>query len=121
MKRFHVHVYFETNDLETARLWSERARLAGLFEFIHLHKRPVGPHPTGMIEAHFDESRHAAVVDWIGANRGNFSVLIHQDTGDDYTDHTEGILWLGKELPLDFKFFELIQADPALSIHKPKA
>lgn len=106
MKHFHAHIYFEPNRLENARTCSVNADLIGLFDFVKLHERPIGPHPTGMIEAHFTESSYASALAWLETNRGDFSVLIHQATGDDLKDHTNGIRWLGKELPLNFDFFE---------------
>lgn len=118
MKHFHAHIYFEPEARKIALLWSMRAELAGLFELVNYREQPVGPHATGMIEAHFSESAHGRVLEWLRANRGSFSVLIHQDTGDDFKDHTDGIKWLGKELPLKFDFFERVQKNPELRIHK---
>lgn len=120
MKRFHVHIYFEENCLEAARVLKATANQVGLFEFVKFHEQPVGPHSTGMIEAHFNESAYTNVLEWVEASRGAFSALIHQDTGDDYKDHTDGIRWLGKELPLKFGFFDLILGSPELRIHQPK-
>src|SRR4051812_19198965 len=117
MKHFHVHVYFEPDNIESARSLADRACLISLFEYVKLHEQPIGPHPTGMIEAHFSEPFYVSVLEWLEASRGDFSVLIHQDTGDDFKDHTAGIRWLGKELPLDFGFFELIQVRPEFRIH----
>ncbi len=121
MRHFHAHIYFEPNRLESARLLSERAELSGLFGFVQLRGQPVGPHPTGMIEAHFRESAHASVLVWLEANRGDFSVLVHEDSGDDFRDHTDGARWLGEGLPLKFDFFALIQENPELRVHKPAA
>lgn len=118
MKHFHVHVYFESHSLDRARRWASDADRTGLFELVKFHSRPVGPHPTGMIEAHFSEPSYAFILKWLESNRGEFSVLIHQDTGDDFKDHTDDIRWLGKEVPLKFDFFDLIQDRPELRIHK---
>lgn len=117
MKRFHVHIYFEPNNLENARFLANRAEQTSLFEFVKLQEEPIGPHPTGMIEGHFNELSYVPVLNWLETNRGPSSVLIHQDTGDDFKDHTTGARWLGKELSLDFNFFELIQARPEFRIH----
>jgi aromatic ring-cleaving dioxygenase len=117
MKRFHAHLYFVSESLELARALTERARLLGRFEFVELYERPVGPHPLGMVELQFSEPFYTSAVEWIEANRGDFSALIHPDTGNDLKDHSEGIQWLGQELPLDFKFFELIRERPDLRIH----
>jgi len=120
MNRFHAHVYFASGDLERARFLVNRAGLMNLFELVKLHEQPIGPHPTAMIEVHFSEQFYIAALDWLEANRGVFSVLIHQDTGDDFKNHTDGIQWLGKRMPLDFNFFELIQIHPELEIHQRK-
>lgn len=119
MKIFHAHVYFEEDCLEKARAWAWRASKSGLFSLVKDYERPVGPHPRAMIEAHFDESSFADSVAWIEQTHGPFSVLIHQDTGDDFKDHTDGIRWLGEELKLDFDFFRLILEHPELRIHQP--
>lgn len=117
MKCYHVHIYFEGKDKETALALTETAQLLSLFDTVKFHERPIGPHPTGMIELHFKEPFYRKVEEWANINRGAFTVMIHQDTGDDYKDHTEHIQWLGKELPLDFSFFELILTRPEMRIH----
>lgn len=117
-KRFHAHIYFEPKDLEGARSLAERARTINQFQFVTLSEIPIGPHPMGMIEIHFSEPSQSVAIDWIKNNRGSFSVLIHQDTGDDVKDHTENIQWLGPTVPLDFSFFELIRRRPDLRVHK---
>ena len=118
MKRFHVHIYFEPSALENARLLADRAEQTRLFTFVKLHEQAIGPHPTGMIEGHFNEPSYVPVLNWLEGNRGAFSVLIHHDTGNDFIDHTAGARWLGEEMPLDFNFFELIQVHPELRIHE---
>ena len=118
MKQFHVHIYFEAKDLEQANKLIGKARTNDLFEATKLHDRPVGPHPTGMIELLFFQSVYNEVVDWVEENRGSLSVLIHQDSGDDFKDHTEDILWLGPKQPLDFSFFELVKIRTDLRVHQ---
>lgn len=34
------------------------------------------------------------------------TILLHEDTGDDLRDHTEGTRWLGNELKLDLVWLE---------------
>lgn len=117
MNNFHVHIYFEPESLEKARFLAGRARLTNLFEFVKIHEQPLGPHPMGMVECHFCAPSYISVLDWVEGNRGSFSALIHPDTGDDFKDHTDGVQWLGRELPLDFDFFGLIQLRPEFRIH----
>ena len=33
-------------------------------------------------------------------------ILLHEDTGDDVRDHTEGARWLGNKLKLDLAWLE---------------
>ena len=117
MKYFHVHIYFDAKDLELACSLGEQARLTNFFSNIQICKSPIGPHPKGMIEMHFVESSFATILNWVKLHRKGFSVLIHEDTGDDIKDHTDGVVWLGEKLLIDFSFFELIQLHPELRVH----
>ncbi len=117
MKRFHAHIYFETKDLELADALFARARNIDFFQSVSLHLKPIGPHPLAMIEVHFSEATLTFAIAWLEAQRGVFPTLIHEDTGDDHRDHTEGIKWLGKKLSLDFTFFELVKLRPEIAIH----
>ncbi len=119
MKLFHAHAYFKADDLREADHLARLARTEDYFKFVKLYEKPIGPHPTGMVELHFDEPAHNSAVKWIEAHRGPMSVLVHEETGDDVRDHTEGIQWLGPKVSLDFGFFELIKSRPDLRVHKP--
>lgn len=118
MLRYHTHIYFEPDDLDRAHVLSQLARATKLFSFAKVSARPVGPHPTGMIELHFDALMEGDAIRWLDAHRDQRSVLVHEDTGDDVQDHTQGARWLGAKLDLDFTFFETIKSRPELRIHK---
>lgn len=120
MKHFHIHTYFKPQNLEDARLLFSKISQSGLFLFSKMVEKPGGPHPTGMIEAHFSEPIYHTVVEWMEFHRGLFSVLVHEDTDDDVRDHTEGIRWLGNPVELDFGFFELIKRRPELRVNPVK-
>lgn len=94
------------------------AQLSSLFDVIELYEQPIGPHPRGMIEMHFGEPCRTKAIEWLETHHDHFSVLIHEDTGDDVKDHTYNIRWLGPVLPIDFGFFELIKIRPDLRIHQ---
>ncbi|MBL7543270.1 MAG: hypothetical protein JNL11_05610 [Bdellovibrionaceae bacterium] len=117
MKYFHIHVYFEEKDINHAYVLLDKATAIGLFEVVRFQEKPVGPHPTAMVEMHFKESCYSQVLEWIKINRGTLTAMIHQDTGDDFKDHTDNIQWLGEKRPLDFSFFELILKRPELRIN----
>ncbi len=101
---YHAHIYFTENTFSQAtRLQRSAARDLGPKDVFvsRLVGRPIGPHPTPMFEMDFDVSQRDEVVDWIERHREGLSVLVHEVTGDDYRDHTEGVLWLGEPVILD--------------------
>lgn len=117
MKYFHIHIYFEENQIDQALSLIEEGSCARLFDVIKMQEKPVGPHPTGMVELHFKEPCYSQALDWVNYHRGILTAMIHQDTGDDYKDHTDHIQWIGPKLVLDFEFFELIKSRPDLRLN----
>lgn len=107
--KYHAHIYFEATEIaEAKQLLSEAKELGAGVDVAGIARRPVGPHPLPMIELHFTDLEVAGVVSWMQMRMPGRSVLIHEDTGDDYRDHSQGAKWLGKPLELDFSFFEAI-------------
>jgi aromatic ring-cleaving dioxygenase len=117
MKYYHAHIYFDSAEAKLIEKLNELALKTNGFKLSHIHTTPVGPHPKPMLELHFDEEMNEKLSHWIDTNRGNLSVLIHLETGNDLRDHTENVVWLGKKLLLDFSFFELIKSRPDLKVH----
>lgn len=117
MKHFHAHIYFESDQQPEITKLRLLALSDTLFTLNKLHEKPVGPHPKAMLELHFTDVAYERAMAWLKANCFSFSVLIHQDTGDDFKDHTDDIHWLGEVLPINFSFFELIQSHPELRVH----
>ena len=119
MKNYHAHVYFNPPEASTIQeVHAQASKNLDLMRVFRIIPHPVGPHPTGMFEIHFDDSTKSVVISWLESNRKGLSVLIHEDTGEDHRDHTENVLWLGKSLPLDFSFFDLVKRDPSKAIHQ---
>lgn len=117
MKHYHAHIYFQFANQETQDLIDKAFALhSQIFILYKVHSKKVGPHFLPMIELHFMESNKAEVMDWLKVHRKNFSVLVHEDTGDDIKDHLSPI-WLGEKLPIDFNFFEKVKRDASLSVH----
>jgi DOPA 4,5-dioxygenase len=100
---YHAHVYFRDDELEPAtRLHAEAQRALGEVATIWpMRKRRVGPHALPMFEIEFPHAHRPTVLDWVTANHGPFTVLLHPETGNDLVDHTEHAVWLGEPLPLD--------------------
>lgn len=117
---YHAHVYYNDDEVEKARKIHVKAEaLSGsLFKTWRFFSKRVGPHHLPMFEIHFFEDTKTAAIEWIEKNREGLSVLIHHDTGDDYKDHDKDVVWLGEKLPIHFEFFDAIQQDPNLVIHK---
>ena len=119
MKTYHAHIYFDLCDLELAELLFRKASVQkDILKTWKIYDREVGPHPKPMFELHFDETTREAVIAWLKSNIGDWSALVHEDSGDDYRDHTENHEWIGFELPIKFSFFELVKADPSQILHK---
>jgi DOPA 4,5-dioxygenase len=100
---YHAHVYY---DVATTRGQAEAVRAgiaAGGFEarLGSWHDEAVGPHAVAMYQVAFPVAEFARLVPWLALNRRGLSVLVHPETGDDYTDHSRFALWLGPPLPLD--------------------
>lgn len=105
---FHAHVYFDEQNYKSASSVREALlsqNFPGLRAF-PLVGRPVGPHPMPMFEVHFTDKIYSQVKSWFEKNRGAHTVLIHEETGYDHKDHSEGAEWLGSPLPLDFSIFQ---------------
>lgn len=119
MNKYHAHIYFKLEEKAKAEVFFDRAQHCQekIFSVWKLYPQKVGPHALPMVEMHFNQDTRASVIKWLEDNREGFSVLIHQDTGDDVRDHLSGIQWLGEVLPIDFDFFELVKKDKSLLVH----
>jgi aromatic ring-cleaving dioxygenase len=104
MTGYHAHIYFTAESRPEAEALLARIAGAG-FRLQYLGRlidRPIGPHPLPMFEIDFGVAEEPAVLAFLQQHRGSLSVLVHEVTGKDLRDHTEGARWLGKKLELDF-------------------
>jgi aromatic ring-cleaving dioxygenase len=107
IKDYHAHVYY---DPATTRGKAERLRERVGAEFPHAklgrwHDERVGPHPQSMFQIAFATAMLARFVPWLMLNRDGLTVLLHPETGDDYTDHSAHAAWFGAVLPLRLEVF----------------
>jgi aromatic ring-cleaving dioxygenase len=107
IKDYHAHVYYDpaTSRDRAARL---RERVAKEFPQAKLgrwHDEFVGPHPQSMYQVAFPPDLLAGFVAWLMLNRDGLTVLLHPETGDDFTDHTAHAAWFGAVLPLRVEVF----------------
>ncbi len=104
---YHAHIYYDpaaTRD-RAERL---RQRVAAEFPAAKLgrwHDETVGPHPQAMYQIAFASALLPALVPWLMLNRDGLTVLLHPETGDDYTDHSAHAVWFGAVLPLRLEVF----------------
>jgi DOPA 4,5-dioxygenase len=99
---YHAHVYYDAASKPAAE--ALRAAIEERFE-VRLgrwHDRPVGPHPQWSYQIAFAPALFAELVPWLALNRGDLTVFIHPETGDDLPDHRDYAIWLGEKAELDF-------------------
>ena len=104
---YHAHIYYDpakTRD-KAERL---RERVGAAFPRAKLgrwHDELVGPHPQSMFQIAFPVEMLAGFVPWLMLNRDGLTILLHPETGDDYTDHSAHAAWFGTVLPLRLEVF----------------
>ena len=101
---YHAHVYWQNED-QRRRALLLRYPLEQLgCELGRICDEPIGPHPHAMYQASYHSDNAAKVEDLL--QRSGLDVLLHEDTGDDVRDHTQGARWLGNELKLDLEWLQ---------------
>jgi aromatic ring-cleaving dioxygenase len=108
IKDYHAHIYY---DPATTRAKAERLRerVGAQFPQAKLgrwHDELVGPHPQSMFQIAFPTAMLADFVPWLMLNREDLTILLHPETGDDYTDHSAHAAWFGAVLPLRLEVFK---------------
>lgn len=64
-----------------------------------------GPFPTGEWSMFVPVSYYANVMPWFTQHRGEFSFLVHPNTGCEYEDHSTWAMWSGAVWPLNMGIF----------------
>lgn len=107
-REFDAHIYFDETSAEEASLFRQKClnhfKQSEVFVGFMIDQ-PVGPHPTAMFEINFPRKAFGEVVLWLMHHRGKLSILVHELTGDDYLDHTDYALWIGRPVELDISAF----------------
>ena len=107
-REFDAHIYFELAEIDVADVLREEiiAQFTNKEVFVgDLIPKPVGPHTLPMFEVNFPRSLFQEVTLWLLHHRKNLNVLVHELTGDDLIDHTQGAMWLGRSVPLKYDVF----------------
>ena len=104
---WHAHVYFDVDQAAAAQVLCETMRDKLNVPMGRLHTVPVGPHPRGSCQMTIPRDNIGAALEWLFAHRGDFTVFVHGNSGDDWIDHTRHILWVGSAEMLNLSIFEL--------------
>ena len=101
IRGYHAHIYYDADTKPAAA--SLRTAIEARFEMRmgRWHDRPIGPHPRWSYQVAFAPALFGEIVPWLALNRGELTVLVHPETGDDVADHTGHAIWLGEILDLD--------------------
>eukprot|EP00300_Choanocystis_sp_HF-7_P024822 c26380_g1_i1.p1 GENE.c26380_g1_i1~~c26380_g1_i1.p1 ORF type:complete len:215 (+),score=30.26 c26380_g1_i1:44-688(+) len=124
---YHVHIiYMLTSDGQIARSSALRdkarahfndvlgedcdgrydnGRLCLIFDHKFNETLPGAPFPVGEWSMFVPVSFYARVVPWFTQNHGEFSLLVHPNSGCEYEDHSSWALWAGDKWPLDLSIF----------------
>ena len=101
---YHAHVYWSTPE-QRATAIDTRNKLSDLNCGLgRVWDQPIGPHPLPMYQVNYCTTIQEPVEALLKST--GLTVLLHEDTGDDLRDHTEGTRWLGQELKLDLVWLE---------------
>lgn len=65
-----------------------------------------GPFVSGEWSMFVPIPYYQLVVPWMFQNRGDFSLIVHPNSGYEYEDHTIWAMWAGQPWPLDLTIFE---------------
>ena len=102
---WHAHVYFDPASRDPA--WALRERIEKEFDIVmgRFHEKPVGPHPRFSYQVHFRNDQLAPFLSWLTLNRGDLTVFVHPNTGQDLEDHRDRAICLGQQVPLVLDIF----------------
>jgi aromatic ring-cleaving dioxygenase len=100
--KYHAHIYWQTYNQRALAMQFRNTLIGFGCTLGRIWDEPIGPHPLAMYQVNYT-SENAEVVEKFLSDKG-LSVLLHEDTGDDVRDHTQGARWFGKELDLDIEW-----------------
>ncbi|MFZ4713373.1 MAG: DOPA 4,5-dioxygenase family protein [Bacteriovoracaceae bacterium] len=105
---YHGHVYYDEKSEQSAlKLFEELGKLnLPTLKKLPSVGIPTGPHPLPMFEIHFAQDDFPFIHTWFKYRRGTLSVLLHENTNEDQKNHTDGALWLGEKVQIDFGYFK---------------
>lgn len=106
IRDFHVHFYFDADEVDHARAVVGRLTQSFDLPVGHFHPGPVGPHPRGSVQVTVLPERFGEVAQWLALGRDGLTIFAHASTGDDRADHTDHVIWFGPSEALDLSLFD---------------
>lgn len=109
INNYHFHLYYPLEKSMIAKATAILDKLAEEKPEIPIGRiwdRPVGPHPIGSCQVTVESKNFSEMMEWFLENRKGLSLFIHPDTGNDLADHTDYVIWMGKEHPLKLDLFK---------------
>src|SRR3954471_9103455 len=101
IRDFHAHIYYDPEEVETARQLAALVQARFPVAVGHFHLRPVGPHPRGSVQLTVPSDSFGDVAQFLALNRGDLTIFAHAETGNDLADHTKHVIWFGRSERLD--------------------
>lgn len=102
---YHAHIYFDATELDAARAFAAEAQARFAVLVGRFHEKPVGPHPRGSCQLTVTRDRFGDFAAWAVRARGGLTLFAHANTGDDYADHTDHVIWFGPGETLKLSIF----------------
>ena len=102
---YHAHVYYDAATKDRATKLRDEIIAKFNVEPGGFSDDPVGPHPVSQFNVIFETPEFQKIVPWLMLNRDGLTVLLHPETGDNYTDHSAHAVWFGAVLPLRLEVF----------------
>jgi len=137
---YHVHLtytVFNPDSIKRAMVLREAARAAfkpflgpdcdGRYDYGYLcmiadHNFNTtltgGPFVSGEWSIFIPVPYYNLVVPWMFQNRGNFSIVVHPNTGFEYEDHSIWAMWAGQVWALDMTIFDQGQQTNEFGHHR---
>jgi aromatic ring-cleaving dioxygenase len=105
IKGFHAHIYFDPAEVGEARALAAKAAKRFGVAVGRFHLEPLGPHPRGSCQLTVSRDEFGDVAQWLGLNRGGLTIFAHPNTGRDFADHTDHVIWFGPSEALRLSVF----------------
>ena len=102
--RYHAHIYWQ-NEAQRFEALNLREPLRELgCKVGSIHDELIGPHPHAMYQVNYNSDIAREVENLL--YKAKLHILLHEDTGDDVRDHTDGARWIGRPLTLNIEWLK---------------